>query len=120
MSTEELKDLFYTYNFLTFEISAKTGDSLSKAFYTSISMLPIFEGYSGEQDSIVKQLEDENSDKHSNYDSNSFSNGFPLESAKGNLGNESYNKEFSLKIADSELQKDYQDFKRKKNKDCKC
>lgn len=91
-------------------------------FYYSISLLPIFEEFTGEREDIVKQLELENIEKPNYFESNSFTNGVSLETAKAkNLDNrkeEENNNEISLKIADSSGAIEYHNFGKKKN--CKC
>jgi hypothetical protein len=118
----------HNYNFLVFEMSAKTGENIDKIFYTSISKLPIFEGYSGDPEEIVCQLAQENNEK----DKPSFlggdnslynSNGISLESAKSRQidtsgMNSSQNRgDISLKST-GQGEQGYHDFK--KRKDCKC
>jgi hypothetical protein len=46
-----------------FEISAKTGENMKNMFYSSVAVLPFFEGYNINMEQIVKEMEVENSEK---------------------------------------------------------
>jgi len=110
-------------------MSAKSGDNLSKVFYTAISMLPIFETYTGEQEEIVQQLEQENQEKQNYYSENINSsslyntNGISLESAKAgqvdySSNSHTNNRDISLKITTSQGEKEFHEFQQRKK--CKC
>jgi hypothetical protein len=116
-----VNELSSHYNYVSFIISAKTGENISKVFYYSISLLPIFEEFTGYKEDIIKQLEIENIEKPNYFETNSFSNGVCLETAKAkNLDKkeEENNNEISLKIADSSGVVEYHNFNKKKR--CKC
>ena len=109
-SNEKARDIFNTY--IDLHIAAKED---AKSITTPEDLVSSTED-------IVKQLEMENTERNSYLDTsnNSFNHGVSLDTAKPTRidPNESQTKEFSLKIADSDLQKEYHDFKKKKN--CKC
>jgi len=48
-------------NMLFFETSAKTGTGINNMMYNCISQLPFFEQYQDNKDSIIKELENNNS-----------------------------------------------------------
>lgn len=126
VENHKIKDIFQTYNHLCFEISAKTGENLTQAFYTAISLLPVFEGYTGSSEDIVKQLEIENLEKQNQFESNnnSYFNGISLDTAKPRQGDlnmsesNHHNKDLSIRISADENQKQFQEFQ--KGKKCKC
>lgn len=123
VSEEKINNLLSIYDYLVFEISAKSGENVCKAFYSAICLLPIFEDFTGSTEEIIKQLELENTEKQNYFDhSNSYSNGVSLETAKAKhiepSLNDSNQKEISLKISDSDGLKQYHVFQKRKN--CKC
>lgn len=50
-------------NLSLFEISARTGDNMKNMFYSSVAVLPFFEGYNVTLEQIVKEMELENSER---------------------------------------------------------
>lgn len=125
IKSEEVISVAQNFNILSFEVSAKDGSNVPRLFFNSVSLLPVFDDYSGSKEEIVNQLENENAERnnyleHSSYHSNS--GGVSMDSAKAreldqNMST-SKDKDFSIKIADSEGQKEYQNFQKRKN--CKC
>ena len=79
LSYAEHENIFY------FEISAKTGENITKLIYTSVAELPFFEQFkvSHEDVQIFNELENENSEK--NTGSSGANNLSILDSSRGTI-----------------------------------
>ncbi len=61
---EELKN---SVKLEVYRISAKTGENIQKAFYTTISTLTAFDDFNGDKENLLELLEIENKQESNNY-----------------------------------------------------